>query len=305
MARAGKALEQLVEHLERALAADENATIKAPSRLIDKVTGDTREFDVVVTVKVSHHLLVTAIECRDWERPLDVTHIEAYQTKCDHCDIHSKVIVSPVGFTAGALKKGQFLGIRCLKLSELEKLSWVKASEVGIRWRSVQASNWVIDPKDSGKELADLKQGDLELCFPFGLPFHEVYLENLLAKAIESEDVMNRTPGSIWKENYRFPDNSVRLFHRLTGKIFECVISVEATIRLESAKGNLSFFEYEEFEGSKIAKGATATLTLPGVPEATKVMLLEEPDGSRKLVLINPGRIKSASVVVQEEKEEK
>lgn len=47
----GKALERLVESLERALSENENVVVHAPLRLPDRTTKTLREFDVVLEVK--------------------------------------------------------------------------------------------------------------------------------------------------------------------------------------------------------------------------------------------------------------
>jgi hypothetical protein len=80
--RPGKKLERLVASLERTLASS-NATIEAPCRrLKDRDTNRRREHDVVITWDFGHHVLITAIECRDRSRPVGVPEVESFAKKC-------------------------------------------------------------------------------------------------------------------------------------------------------------------------------------------------------------------------------
>ena len=114
---AGRAFESDVAKMERSLAGDPNVTdIQAPGRLRDRVTRQLREHDVLVTHKVGHDLVLTAIECRDRSRPVGVPEIEAFSTKCRHTGIDRAVIVSRAGFTTTALTKAAHENIRCYTL---------------------------------------------------------------------------------------------------------------------------------------------------------------------------------------------
>jgi hypothetical protein len=46
----GKALEQLVGIIEQVVASNENVTVEPDKKLIDKVTGEERQFDVALTI---------------------------------------------------------------------------------------------------------------------------------------------------------------------------------------------------------------------------------------------------------------
>ena len=106
----GKALEQLVGIIEQVVAGNEDVTVETDKKLIDKVTGEERQFDVLLTIKQRHHAVVIAIECRDKSRPVGVGQVEEFHTKSQHTDVHACVIVSTSGFAKSARKKAAFLG---------------------------------------------------------------------------------------------------------------------------------------------------------------------------------------------------
>ena len=120
MGRQGKSLEKLVANLERALADEKITAIDSPKFLIDRITSERREHDVVLTIQQAHHEVLVAIECRDRARPVGVPQVEAFNAKCLDTGVNQGIIVSSSGFYGTALKKAEHLGIRCLDIEEAE-----------------------------------------------------------------------------------------------------------------------------------------------------------------------------------------
>src|SRR5687768_8075613 len=65
MPRQGEDFQKLVAYLERAVADQPKVTIESPKLIPDKVTGDLREHDIVITQRFPQREITTAIECRD------------------------------------------------------------------------------------------------------------------------------------------------------------------------------------------------------------------------------------------------
>jgi hypothetical protein len=127
----GKALELLVRAIESAIAAgNSNIKIETSKHFPDKVTGQPREHDVVLTITNAHHQTVVALECRDLSRPIGVGAVEQFHTKCQDTGIHSGIIVSPKGFAATALEKASHYNIRCLSLEEAKSFDSCLATGV-------------------------------------------------------------------------------------------------------------------------------------------------------------------------------
>lgn len=130
--RNGRALENLVAILEKQLSNDPDVIIESPKRLADQFTGKQREHDVVLTYRKSHHVLIVAIECKDRSRPVGVSDVEAFITKCRHTRVSQGVIVSASGFHKTAVDKASKLGIRCLTLEDTKRISWLMPNAVVI-----------------------------------------------------------------------------------------------------------------------------------------------------------------------------
>jgi hypothetical protein len=120
----GSTFHALTAAVEKALADDARFTITAPMRLRDKDTGRLREHDIVVIFEHGHHRVLTAIECRDRSRKVDVPALEAFHTKCARTGIHRGVVVSHRGFTTTALAKAAQLGLGCMSLEAATNFDW-------------------------------------------------------------------------------------------------------------------------------------------------------------------------------------
>jgi restriction endonuclease len=135
----GKMLQRLIRSIESALAAG-NATVKVEmeKRIPDKVTGQPREHDVVLTTTNNHHETIIALECRDRSRPVGVNAVEEFRTKCQDTGIHLGIIVSSKGFCKTAIAKAARYDIRCLSLEEAERFDWCDPVGITLHYRTIQ-----------------------------------------------------------------------------------------------------------------------------------------------------------------------
>ncbi|MGD2080188.1 MAG: restriction endonuclease [Nitrospirota bacterium] len=133
----GKSLEHLIYLIETAVADKEDVTVESPIRLRDKVSGNLREHDVVLTIRQQHHEFKIAIECRDRATKVGSGQVEAFSTKCRDTGINQGIIVSPKGFTEPALKKAAAKGIRCLNLDKAVTLDWLLAPGIEVAQRHI------------------------------------------------------------------------------------------------------------------------------------------------------------------------
>src|SRR5262245_19706783 len=165
----GKALEQLVGIIEKVVAGNDNVTVEPNKKLTDKTTGEERQFDVVLTVNHHHHTVVIAIECRDKARPVGVTDVEAFYTKCQHAGVNQGVMVSTSGFANTARTKADLLGIRCLDIEEVNSFNWMLAEGMHVIAKNLLHHSWKFLPEteglvdDSNMELLDDKGNAVSL----------------------------------------------------------------------------------------------------------------------------------------------
>jgi hypothetical protein len=88
MPRQGEDFHRLVEILERAVVDHPNVTVESPKYLTDKVTGEPREHDIVLTQRSPQRTTTTAIECRDRSRKVTVNQVEEFHAKVETIGQH-------------------------------------------------------------------------------------------------------------------------------------------------------------------------------------------------------------------------
>lgn len=143
--RPGRVLEEVVAAIEKALSSNQRVRVQSPTQRSDRVTGEAREIDVLVTVSGGHHSSTIAIECRDRSRKVTVNDVESFWAKCQDTGIDQGIIVSPKGFSKAATAKAAHRGLRCLALEEAQSFNWLLASGVWTRTRRVIGTDWTFD----------------------------------------------------------------------------------------------------------------------------------------------------------------
>jgi hypothetical protein len=186
-----------VAYLERAVADHTNVTIEIKKFVPDKVTGELREHDIVLTQRSPQRVTVTAIECRDRNRPVTVNQIEEFHTKCQDTGIDKRVIVSSTGFYNPARKKADRYGIDCLTFAQVEDVDWFGQREMIFRKREVRHANIGIGAPlsmqgKSGRLLLSIIDGpdeDLGIRTDAG---GQIVMENNAVKLVDR--ILNQVP---------------------------------------------------------------------------------------------------------------
>lgn len=142
-ARRGRDLEILVKYLETELEKIDEGTIESPGFLVDKITKEKREFDVLVRMHSSPDSSVDAFECKDWKGKVDTPVIEGYVTKCADCSVRRKHIVSSKGFTQPAIQKASEHGIQCHTLKQTDISSWVLINSLPVLRKTYISFNYL------------------------------------------------------------------------------------------------------------------------------------------------------------------
>jgi len=101
-----------------------SAIVTESKMLIDKITGDEREVDVVLETNIAGHDIIISIECVDRKRKMGVKWVEEMKTKHDSLPTDKLVLCSRTGFAKSALKKAEHYGIDCSTPISFEKLNW-------------------------------------------------------------------------------------------------------------------------------------------------------------------------------------
>ena len=247
---AGKEMESAVAKIERSLGRDPTVTeILAPVRLRDRTTGEWREHDVLVTHKAGHHLLRTAIECRDRSRKVGVPDIEAFAAKCRDTGIDRAVIVSLKGFAGTALKKAAHENVRCHVLQEVDG---VPVAFLGTRLHSPTGFFGWTFTFDVGNRQIFRDDGSL---YDFDVEM-KPYIADFVGLTHE------RSPGCVNEVWYPIPCDNLYVRDSATGvtyrfKDFHCVVSGGS-----EEVGNVRSMTYSDLLRDEVI-ATTSTVTFP------------------------------------------
>lgn len=147
----GKRLEYIIKIIQETLKDSPNTTIYQNYK-IENIVGTKREFDVMIDSFINGFNIKIAIECKDFNRPISVEKIEAFETKCSMVPgIHKKIFISSNGFQKEAIKVAKAKGIELLIASKIDSnliLGWFSVSEISITLLSAGNANLLIDENE-------------------------------------------------------------------------------------------------------------------------------------------------------------
>lgn len=157
MSRLGRKFEKIVRDLEE-LLGDSNLKVKSPDKLFDYASESYREVDISIKGKLGTHPILIVIECRDWEKPQNVTWIEQLKTKRDGIRANKMIAVSTSGFSPNAERLAEKYGIAIRNVNDLdakELPGWIANNEVVYILNNfdVQKVNYVLN---ASPELGDV-----------------------------------------------------------------------------------------------------------------------------------------------------
>jgi hypothetical protein len=101
----------------------------------DALTHHGREIDITIQHELAGYPITLVVECRDHDRPQDVTWIEALVGKYLHQVAHV-IAVSSSGFTGQAFEKAKAVGITTMAIREARDTNWRK-------WVAELSSMWI------------------------------------------------------------------------------------------------------------------------------------------------------------------
>jgi hypothetical protein len=116
------AFQRLVTLLTATLAG--HAKVTESAMLQDRVTGESREVDVLVIATTATYEVNLGIEVIAWGRQADTPWVEKMRAKHDNLPIDKLILVSESGFSPAGKRKAQFYGIETLTVDEACEADW-------------------------------------------------------------------------------------------------------------------------------------------------------------------------------------
>lgn len=121
--KAGKKFESLAIQVFERLSQEERYTsVEGPGVVVRSKHGN-REFDLVLRSEAAGLKLMTVVECRDYQKTLDITHVDGLHSKMLDVNANKAVLVSRHGFSKAAYSKADEIGISLFVIHDSEKVS--------------------------------------------------------------------------------------------------------------------------------------------------------------------------------------
>lgn len=164
--RSGRPFERAVYEFLAALSPDSEVIFD--HRVADRDTGQLRQCDAWINGNI-HGLfpLKALVSCKDWASRLDIGEIETFASEMRSTGANYGIIYSSGGFTDGAIKKGEKLGIACCLLykdARTEIPNFVSMRYFHCRPRlnvnHVTVESTHIDQFETWQDLFDLEDGE-------------------------------------------------------------------------------------------------------------------------------------------------
>jgi hypothetical protein len=115
--------QKLVYEIERQLAPL-GAVVEESAMLPERVSGELREVDVVISLDEGHHRVLIGVECQDRSRPATKQWVESIAKKHEELGINKTVLVSSSGFYASAKRRAESLFMSVIDISHINKADW-------------------------------------------------------------------------------------------------------------------------------------------------------------------------------------
>ncbi|MFO7556017.1 MAG: restriction endonuclease [Desulfobacterales bacterium] len=122
MGKKWKRFENLSAQIQRSLSP--SAVVTQNERVRGKITGVKRELDIVVRVSSGQFELLIVIDCKDYNKKVDVQDVESFMGKLKDVEANKGALVAAKGYTDAAKKMAKDAGISVYDLVDAESEDW-------------------------------------------------------------------------------------------------------------------------------------------------------------------------------------
>ncbi len=270
--RPGMEFQNLLAIIENAISRDGHTKVESPAYLVDHASKTRREFDVLITFEKGHHRNLTAIECKDHGRKIDIGVIDAFAAKLADCGVHRGIIVSAAGFTDPVLTKAKSKGIQLMTLQEAVAFDWLLAPTILTTHRVVNCTNAMFGVPGSKGRIAEPYQ----VFTTDGSPLTPERLRNLALRVVPDSQVeVGLDATEEFNVLVKVPDVYLVDAHGVRHDVTEIAMRIETIIT--NADVPLALHSYS---GEGVST-MVAMAEMPNSPVDHKLIMIRAEDGIR------------------------
>ncbi len=285
------AFQRFVTLLSATLAG--HARVTESAMLADRVTGESREVDILLVATTATYEVNLGIEVISWARRADTPWVEKMRAKHDNLLTDKLILVSESGFSGPAKRKAEFYGIETLTVEEACEADWpliAALEETGVF--EVTTMNFDV------AAVCKLHDGSLEqLAVPsqssFSTPSGPMTMDTFVRTILDREDLREvvranlngghehdfwlsyTEPNGLW----RF-DNAGKIGQVIELRIGLKVLQTASPVRFGAGK----------FRAVPFVSGTSTVATVP-----LQFVLARNPDGSSRGYLIDATGVRTLS----------
>ncbi len=108
---------------------DDSWVVTESKMMIDSLTGQEREVDIVLESDIGTHKIFLSVECRDHKRKADTPWVESMYGKHNSLPTSKLVLWSATGFSKPAIEKAQQLKIDTVSSGNIDNIEWAKLAK--------------------------------------------------------------------------------------------------------------------------------------------------------------------------------
>lgn len=127
-----KEFEELAAQIYRELSL--GAAVKHNDKVQGIDSGVLRQIDVSVRFSIAGHGLLTVIQAKDYDRPADINVVGEFATVIKDIRANKGILICRSGFTDGATKLAQNLGIDLCNIHDAQSRDWALEIQLPVLW---------------------------------------------------------------------------------------------------------------------------------------------------------------------------
>jgi hypothetical protein len=178
MTKRSTLLQRVVFQVERHLAR--GATVEESVQLLELVSKDPREVDVVIRANIGGHNVVVCIECQDRSRKATIEWVEQMERKHRSLPTSKLILVAVQGFTKKAIAKATEFGIDTYSFDEALAADWNE-----LLGKSMAFDMYAFRIVNCGLVITDIKAKEISVSRQFRIFNGEGSLRGTLGEIVD------------------------------------------------------------------------------------------------------------------------
>ncbi|EIE1227809.1 restriction endonuclease [Vibrio vulnificus] len=158
----GLEFELLTERIFKAISGQHDDVSIHRNVSLKGIDGE-RQIDLLITSKFAGIEFRTIVECKDYNKKIDVKVIDGFHSVMQDVSAHKGVVVSRKGFSSTAIAKAKRLGISLFSAHQANSEKWELDLELPMLLTEARVASIVVNPTIKAKKGTIIKQSAINV----------------------------------------------------------------------------------------------------------------------------------------------